>query len=115
MISERILNVINAQINREFYSGYLYLSISAHFRELGLSGFSHRTREQAIEEMNHGMKLFEFIIDRNGKVDLKDIKTPELSLGSPLEIYQFIYILNYLGILQIYLLVQYVQNFYFLI
>lgn len=91
MISERILNVINAQINREFYSGYLYLSISAHFRELGLSGFAHRTREQAIEEMNHGMKLFEFIIDRNGKVDLKDIKTPELSLGSPLEIYQFIY------------------------
>ena len=91
MISERIINIINSKINREFYSGYLYLSISAHFRELGLSGFSHRTREQASEEMNHGMKLFEFVIDRNGKVDLKEINSPVFNLGTPLEIYEQIY------------------------
>lgn len=91
MISERILNIINEQINREFYSGYLYLSISAYFREIGLSGFANRTRIQAAEEMNHGMKLFEFVIDRNGKVELKAINSPELVLGTPTEIYQFIY------------------------
>ena len=91
MISERIINIINSQINREFYSGYLYLSISAHFRELGLSGFSHRTRVQASEEVNHGMKLFEFIIDRDGKVLLNEISSPEFTLGSPVEIYQQIY------------------------
>ncbi len=91
MISERIINIINEQINREFYSGYLYLSISAYFREIGLFGFAHRTKEQAAEEMEHGMKLFGFIIDRNGKVELKQIATPQFEMGSPVEIYQKIY------------------------
>ncbi len=91
MISERIINIINEQINREFYSGYLYLSISAYFREIGLFGFAHRTKEQAAEEMEHGMKLFGFIIDMNGKVELKQIATPEFKMGSPVEIYQKIY------------------------
>lgn len=91
MISERIINIINEQINREFYSGYLYLSISAYFREIGLFGFAHRTREQAAEEMEHGMKLFSFIIDRDGKVELKQISTPQFEMGSPTEIYQKIY------------------------
>lgn len=91
MISERILNIINEQINREFYSGYLYLSISAHFREMGLFGFANRTKIQAMEEMEHGMKLFEFIMDRDGEVKLKEINTPTIELGSPLEIYEKIY------------------------
>ena len=91
MISERIINIINEQINREFYSGYLYLSISAYFREIGLFGFAHRTREQAAEEMEHGMKLFSFIIDRDGKVELKQISTPKFEMGTPTEIYQKIY------------------------
>ena len=91
MISERILNIINEQINKEFYSGYLYLSISAYFREIGLFGFAHRTKEQAAEEMEHGMKLFEFVIDRNGRVELKKIESPIFEEGSPSEIYQKIY------------------------
>ena len=91
MISERILNIINEQINREFYSGYLYLSISAYFRENGLFGFAHRTKEQAAEEMEHGMKLYEFIIDRDGRVELKNINSPIFETGTPLEIYQKIY------------------------
>ena len=91
MISERILRIINEQINREFYSGYLYLSISAHFREMGLFGFAHRTKEQAVEEMEHGMKLFQFVIDRDGRVELAQINSPEIELGTPLEIYEKIY------------------------
>ena len=91
MISERILNIINEQINREFYSGYLYLSISAHFREMGLFGFAHRTKEQAIEEMEHGMKLYQFVMDRDGKVVLTQINSPNIDLGTPLEIYEEIY------------------------
>lgn len=91
MISERILSIINEQINREFYSGYLYLSISAYFREMGLFGFANRTKLQAAEEMQHGMKLFEFVIDRDGCVNLKQIDSPQVEFGSPLEIYEKIY------------------------
>ncbi len=91
MINEKIQNVLNAQINKEFYSAYLYLAMSAHFDEIGLSGFSNWTKIQAREEVDHGMILFDFIIERNGKVELSQIDVPETSFGSPLEIFEKIY------------------------
>ena len=60
MISEKIENILNEQINKEFYSAYLYLAISAHFDEIGLKGFSNWTRVQAREEVDHGMILFDY-------------------------------------------------------
>ena len=91
MISERIVDIINEQINKEFYSGYLYLSISAYFRGIGLSGFANRTKLQAAEEMEHGLKLFEFLIDRDARVNLRKIEAPEIKFDTPLTIYQGIY------------------------
>ena len=91
MINEKIQNVLNAQINKEFYSAYLYLAMSAHFDEIGLYGFSNWTKVQAKEEVDHGMILFDFIIERNGKVVLSQIDVPETILGSPLEIFEKIY------------------------
>ena len=58
MISEAINSVINEQINKEFYSGYLYLSMSAYLREIGLFGFASWMKLQAKEEVAHGLKLF---------------------------------------------------------
>ena len=69
VISEKIENILNEQINREFYSAYLYLAISAHFDEIGLKGFSNWTRIQAREEVDHGMILFDYIIERQGNVN----------------------------------------------
>ena len=53
MISEAINSVINEQINKEFYSGYLYLSMSAYLREIGLFGFASWMKLQAKEEVAH--------------------------------------------------------------
>ena len=91
MINETVQNVLNAQINKEFYSAYLYLAMSAHFDEIGLKGFSNWTKVQAKEEVDHGMILFNFIIERNGKVALAQIDAPTTDFGCPLEIFEQIY------------------------
>ncbi|MCM1264761.1 MAG: ferritin [Candidatus Gastranaerophilales bacterium] len=91
MISEKINEAINRQINKEFYSGYLYLSMSACLRESGLFGFAQWTKLQAEEEVQHGTKLFNFLIDRKGTVNFEQIAKPEFDFNSPIEIFEFIY------------------------
>ena len=51
MLSERINNALNTQINKEFFSAYLYLSMSNYFNGLGLEGFGHWCKKQAEEEV----------------------------------------------------------------
>ena len=91
MISNAINSIINEQINKEFYSGYLYLSMSAYFRELGLFGFASWTKHQAKEEVEHGLKLFDYLIERNSFVTLKQIKTPEFEFNGITSIFNHIY------------------------
>ena len=91
MISDSINNILNEQINKEFHSGYLYLSMSAHLKELGLSGFAHWLRLQAKEEVEHGLKIFDYLIDCNSFVTLKQIKMPEFDFNGILSIFNIIY------------------------
>ncbi|MFM8322061.1 MAG: ferritin [Chloroflexota bacterium] len=87
-ISETLQNAINAQINAELYSAYLYLAMSAHFETQALPGFAKWTRMQAQEETEHAMKFFDFVNDRGGKVALKTIEGPKTEFGSALEIFE---------------------------
>lgn len=91
MISDNLNNIINEQINKEFFSGYLYLSMSAYLRELGLFGFSSWLKIQAKEEVEHGLKLFDYLIERNSFVTLKQIRTPEFEYNGILSIFNLIY------------------------
>ena len=91
MISNSINDVLNEQINKEFYSGYLYLSMSAHLKELGLNGFAKWTKLQAKEEVEHGLKIFDYLINCNSFVTLKQIKTPEFEFHGVLSIFNHIY------------------------
>ena len=91
MINKKIEEVLNAQINKEFYSAYLYLAMSAYFDEIGLKGFSNWTKVQAREEVDHGMILFDYLIARNGNVELKQIEAPEYGFNDPLQVFEKIY------------------------
>ena len=91
MISEAINEILNEQINKEFYSGYLYLSMSAHLKELGLNGFAKWTRIQAKEEVEHGLKIFDYLINCNSFVTLKQIRMPEFEFQGILSIFNHIY------------------------
>ena len=88
MINKKIEEILNAQINKEFYSAYLYLAMSAYFDKIGLQGFSNWTKVQAREEVDHGMILFDYIIARNGNVEFKQIETPEYDFQNPLQVFE---------------------------
>lgn len=91
MISDRINDALNKQMNKEFYSAYLYMSISAITKECGLFGFADWLKKQSKEELMHGEKIFDFLIDRKGSVALEEIKKPEFCYNNPLELFKFIY------------------------
>ena len=86
MISKIMQDAINDQINKELYSSYLYLSMAAYFEDRNLPGFSHWMRVQEAEEREHGMKLYDFILERGGRVNLKAIDAPKTEWASTLEV-----------------------------
>jgi ferritin len=79
-------DAINDQIQKELYSSYLYLSMAAYFADKNLSGFAHWMRVQEAEEREHAMKLYDFILERGGKVNLKAIDAPKTEWTSTLEV-----------------------------
>ena len=91
MISDAINEILNEQINKEFYSGYLYLSMSAYLKELGLYGFASWTKLQAKEEVEHGLKIFDYLINCESFVTLKQIRTPEFEFNGISSIFNHIY------------------------
>ena len=86
MLSKEVQKAIGEQINDEFYSAYLYLSMSAYCGTLNLLGFAHWMRLQSQEEVTHAMKLFDFVHDRGGHVVLKAIDQPPAKFKSPLDV-----------------------------
>jgi ferritin len=77
MIKQRVADALNKQINAELYSAYLYLSMASYFEGENLSGFSNWMRIQFEEEQFHGMKLFNYLHERGGKVTLEAIEKPK--------------------------------------
>lgn len=76
MISEKMQKAFNNQINAELYSAYLYLSMSSYFQSINLPGFANWMRVQEQEERFHALKLYDYIIARDGKVTLTAIDGP---------------------------------------
>jgi ferritin len=88
MISKAMQDAINEQINKELYSSYLYLSMAAFFENKTLTGFAKWLHVQADEERGHGMKLYEHLVDRGGRVVLKAVAAPAVDWKSNLEVFK---------------------------
>lgn len=86
MINEKVAKVLIDQINKELYSAYLYLSMSAHFSDIGLLGFASWMRVQVQEETAHAMLMYDFLINRGHKVTLSAIDGVPHEWGTPLSI-----------------------------
>lgn len=91
MLNEKMVKALNDQINAEFYSSYLYLSMAAHFESLNLKGFANWMRVQAQEEDFHAKKFVAFVHDRSAKVKLQAIKAPPHEWDSPLAVFEAVY------------------------
>ena len=91
MLGEKIENALNSQMNAELYSAYLYLAMNAYFESIDLGGFANWMRIQAQEELSHGMKIHDYIIQRGGRVILDKIEKPKTEWESPLDVFEHVY------------------------
>ena len=91
MISKKMEDALNGQVNAEMYSAYLYLSMESYFKSLNLNGFANWMRAQTQEEMMHAMKIYDFINERGGRIILKAIDGPPTKWESPLAVFETTY------------------------
>ena len=80
MLSEKLFNKLNDQVNFELYSAYIYLSMSAYAESIDLSGFANFFRVQVQEEQFHAMKFYDYIFQKEGVVELEAIAKPDMKL-----------------------------------
>ena len=86
MMNERVHELLNQQINKEFYSAYLYLDFSNYFEERGLDGFANWYMIQAEEERDHAMLFYKFLQNESKKVTLGAIDKPDKELKSDMDV-----------------------------
>ena len=85
MLSKKMQDALNKQINAELYSGYLYLSMSAYYHSINLPGFANWMYVQMLEEQAHAQILFNHVTDRGGRVILAPIAGPQTDWKNPEE------------------------------
>ena len=88
MLNKKIEEALNAQINAEMWSAYLYLSMAAFCHANGNPGMGHWFEVQFQEEQDHAKIMFNYVIQRNGKVDLKAIKEVPTTWESVLDVFE---------------------------
>ncbi|MGB8219578.1 MAG: ferritin, partial [Methanoregula sp.] len=91
MLSRTLEEALNRQVNRELYSSYLYLAMSAYFETLNLKGFAGWMLVQSNEERTHAMKFYDYIIARQGKVVLDAIEAPKTKWSSAGKVFDEVY------------------------
>ncbi|RUA09064.1 MAG: ferritin [Fusobacteria bacterium] len=90
-MNQKMLDTLNEQINKELYSAYLYLSMSAYFTSKNLPGFANYMRVQYQEEMSHALKLFDYIAERGERAILKEIAQVKTEWEGPIDVFEDTY------------------------
>ena len=88
MLNEKMEKEFNEQINKELFSAYLYLDMKSRFSEMNLQGFVNWMDVQVQEEKAHAMGMYDYVLERGGRVELLAIDKPEVEGKTPLEIFE---------------------------
>lgn len=91
MLKKSVEDALNKQFNAELYSSYLYLAMSAYFESFPLKGFARWMRIQSREEMGHGMKIYDYIIEQQGSPKLAVIEAPKTPWKSAGAVFEQVY------------------------
>ncbi|MBC5722386.1 Ferritin [uncultured Clostridium sp.] len=86
MLDKKVAELINDQINKEFYSAYLYLDFSVYYEEVGLDGFANWYMIQAQEERDHAVLMLQYLQNNGEKVTLEAIAKPDKELKDKLQV-----------------------------
>lgn len=82
MLNTKVVELLNQQINKEFYSAYLYLDFSNYYYDNGLDGFGNWYRVQAQEERDHAMLFIQYLQNNGEKVILDAVEKPSITLDN---------------------------------
>ncbi len=88
MLSEKLEKSLNDQITFEFYSSYTYLAMSAYCESWDLRGVAIFVRVQAKEELDHAMKLYDYVFQKGGRVILGEIEAPKKEYESMVDVFE---------------------------
>lgn len=88
MLNKRLEQELNQQLNREFFSAYLYMSMASYFQSVDLLGFANWMQIQTQEELTHAKKIYNFINQRGGRVILEQIEKPKTNWETPLAAFE---------------------------
>ncbi|MBQ7303124.1 MAG: ferritin [Clostridia bacterium] len=86
MMNQKVRDLLNQQINKEFYSAYLYLDFSNYFEDKGLDGFANWYMIQAQEERDHAMLFYQYLQNENQKVTLDAIAKPDKEFSCHMDV-----------------------------
>jgi ferritin len=87
-LEQGVQDALNEQITRELFASNLYLTMAAYCDNQSLPGFAHWLRLQSDEERQHGMKIYDFILERHGQVQLGTVDQPSTDFPSVLGVFQ---------------------------
>lgn len=87
MLSKKLLEGLNNQINFEFYSSYTYLAMASYCESIDLNGFANFFRVQAKEELDHAMKLYDYVYQKNGTVKLEQVDKPKGDFDGVIDVF----------------------------
>ena len=86
-LSKKMQDALNEQIREEMASAYIYLSMAAYCESLDLGGFAGWMVAQSQEELNHAMKIYEYIHDRGGRVIFQALEQPPAEFNGPVDVF----------------------------
>lgn len=90
-ISKKVEEVLNKQVNAEFWSAYFYLSMAAWSESRGFKGFANWMRVQFQEETAHALKIYDYLLTRSGEVKLQPVAAVKASWESLLNMFEEAY------------------------
>lgn len=87
-MKKEVQDAVNSQIRAEFESAYTYLAMAAVMESANLKGFASWLRIQWEEEVGHAMRLYDFVLQRGGEVELKDLDKPKVESKEPIKLFR---------------------------
>jgi len=87
-LSQDLYEALNDQVQAEFHSAYLYMAMAGYFEDANFDGFATWMKAQAKEEMEHGLKIYNYLFERGTKPVLKTLEAPPSQWQSPLDAFQ---------------------------
>ncbi len=88
MLNPKIEKMLVDQMNFEFYSAYIYMSMVAYLESVDLQGFAHWMKIQVQEEMSHSLKFYNYIVERGGRPFFTAVPEPKKEWASVKEVFE---------------------------